>query len=207
MNTAKNETAHRGNGKNTDVKGAYQLLFNWNDCVAESEKEYFDRLREIKLLRVMREIIETELSEEEKAFLKIRYVGQSSLEETADRLYMSKSSAVRASKRIEEKLGAYMKYVFVYSGTNLKGEDRPLDVKKAIAEIFNENTSRSNPGARLGRSRRERFISVRKTAFCTGIPEERIMQIEEGGNCSLKELTKLITFYGVSADSVILGTE
>lgn len=184
-----------------------RLLFNWNDCISESEKEYFSRTRKIKLLKVMKDIIENELDETQKKILKMKHYDSRSNSSISKELYMSPSGVLRNLKKSEKTISAYMKYVFVFSGLREKDSDKPLDVKTAIADMLLEHGHNDKIGERLKKSRCSKYISEEKAALCTNIDKQRIIAIEQSGVLSVSELKKLIAFYGVSADYIIFGAE
>ncbi len=188
-------------------ENAYRLLFNWNDCVAECEKEYVERARKIKLLGIMKKVIENELDEGQRKILKMKYADGKSAEGISRELGMSPSSVLRNLKKSEKIIGAYMKYAVVFSDLGMKNDEKPLDVRMAIADLMLEHAGKDEIGARLSKSRRRALISPQKAALCTGITEKRIAEIEKTGLLSVGELKKLTSFYSVSADYIVFGAE
>ena len=189
------------------INKASRLLFNWNDCVAESEKEYLERIRKVNMLTVMKRIIKNELNDTQKAVLKLRHFENKSFEAIAAELFMSPSAVNRCLKKAEGIVAAYMKYVHLFADIGLKNSDKPLDVKMAVSQLLLENSSKDKIGLRLRKSRAERAITLEKAALCTGLTKERLNTIEETGNLVSGELKRLIAFYGVSADYILFGAE
>lgn len=192
---------------NDDDSSDYHLLFSWNDCVAENDTEYFERIRKRKLLNVMKSIIENELDETQKKALTLRHLENKSYDEIGRTLYISPSAALRSVRKSESIVSAYMKYAIEFADMGLRQADKPLDVKMAISHILLENSTQEKIGVRLHQARMSKLISVQKAAFCTGITEERIGLIEETGHLNTAELKKLISFYGVSADYIVFGAK
>lgn len=194
--------------KSNDEGGRdYCLLFSWNDCVAESDTEYFERVRKRKLLDMMAKIIENELDQTQKKALTLRHLENKSYDEIGRELYISQSAALRSVRKAESIVSAYMKYVIEFADTGLRDADKPLDVKMAISHILLENSTQEKIGARLRQARIRKLIDLRKAAFCTGIPESRIIDLENSGWLNTGEMKKLISFYGVSADYIVFGAE
>lgn len=189
------------------INNASRLLFCWSDCVAESEKEYLERIRKRNMLKVMKQIINNELSENQQAILKLRHFENKSYEEIAKELFMSTSAVNRGIKKAETIVAQYMKYVSVFADMGLKRSDKPLDVKMAIAQILLENSAKDKIGLRLKKARTDKGITIDKAALCTGLTKDRINTIEETGNLVSGELKRLIAFYGVSADYILFGAE
>ena len=207
MNTADKYYFETTKNRNPGLEKASHLLFNWSDCVAESEKEYFERVRKIKLLSTMKKIIENELGGTEKDVLIMKYINMNSFEEISSRLGLSRSCAARSLRKAERIVSEHMKYVFSFSETIPEKEEKPLDVKMAVASLFSEASDKNKIASRLKQSRTDLFISPEKAEFCTGIPKERILEIEKSGKASTEEVRRLITFYGISADYVFFGVD
>lgn len=206
MNTA-NYTRTGNNNKAERINRAYRLLFNWNDCVAENEKEYLERARKVKLISIMKKVIENELDENQRKILNLRHFENRSYDSIASELYMSPSAALRGSRKAEKIISDYMKYVFEFSNSGLKYCDKPLDIKMAVADLMLEKAGSDKIFMRLRKARNDKFISLEKAALCTGIPKSRIEEIEENENISIEEMKKLISFYGVSADYIFFGAK
>lgn len=192
---------------NNDDSRDYHLLFSWNDCVAESEAEYLERVRKRKLLSVMKSVIENELSAVHKEALFLRHLENKSYDEIGKTLCISPSAALRSVKKAESIVSSYMKYAIEFADIGLHEVDKPLDVKMAISHILLENSVQEKIGTRLRQARMSKLIPLHKAAFCTGITEERINLIEETGHLNTSELKKLISFYGVSADYIVFGVK
>lgn len=190
-----------------NAEGAAQMLFNWKDCAAENESEYFSRTRKIRLIKIMKAVIENELEDQQKTILKMKHFENKSYEEIGRTLFMNPSTAMRNAKKAENTISLYMKYVLLFSDMKKRDDDPPLDIKTAIASLMLENATDDKIGARLKRARNEKLIPLKKAAMCTGIPESRIKNIEETGGVYSSELKRLISFYAVSADYIIFGAE
>lgn len=188
-------------------KNGYRLLFNWKDCLAENECEYYSRVRKTKLLATMKKIVTCELDKKEQTVLKLRYLEDLSLEEIASLVSMTGSSVYRCLKKAENTIGAYMKYVFQFAETGLAKADEPLDVKMALSLMFLEHSGADEIRMRMKKVRTEKFISLDKAALCTGVPKDRIIFLENTGGGSIYDLKRLMAFYGVSADYVFFGAE
>lgn len=189
------------------INRAYRLLFNWSDCVAETEKEYLSRARKIRLISVMKKVIENELDETQRKILSLRHFENRSYDSIAGELYMSPSAVLRGSRKAEKIISSYMKYVIEFSNSGLKYSDKPLDVKMAVADLMLEKAGSDKMSARLRKARSDKFISLEKAALCTGIPKSRIEKIEENDVISIDEMKRLISFYGVSADYIFYGAK
>lgn len=207
MNTADKLNFDPTHKRNHELEKATRLLFNWSDCIAEGEKEYSERVRKIKLLAEMKNIISNELNESEQKILRMRYVEAKSLADIASSLSTSSSSVSRSLKRAEELIAAYMKYVLSFAQTLPEAADKPLDVRRAVASLFLAKASQNKIAQRIKTARTDRFISLESAALSTGIVKERLSCIEITGNPDTNELKKLITLYGVSADYIFFGVD
>lgn len=207
MNTAKTMHPQESRRKEVLSEKAAQLLFSFDDCIAESRKEYLERIRRKNLILVMKEIIKGELTEQQWDILRLKHFEGKSYEEIGKALYMSSSAALRGAKKAEGIVSAYMKYVVSFADMVYQTEDKPLDVKMAVSHLLLENATKDKIGARMKKARNDNCVSVEKAALCTGISADRINSIEESGSIFSGELKRLISFYGVSADYIIFGAK
>lgn len=184
---------------------AYRILFNWRDCIAESEKEFNERVRKFKIISVMKSIIENELTPQQKKVLSMKYFDEMSYEEISRTTGLSPSAALRSAKKAESIVGAHLKYVVQTADMGVSGKLMPLDVRMAIAELMSEHAEPRSVASRLRKARKDSCISEEKASLSGGITPQRLSYLERTGSLTVPELKKLASIYCVSADYILFG--
>lgn len=195
----------RSESDNMNFDEACTAFFNWKDAVAESAEEYSERIRKLKLLKTFKSIIKNELTAEQRNMLKLKYLDGKSGEEIAAVYGISRSTVCRNLMKITEIFEVRMKYVFEYADTDIRNEDVPAYIEKAIAMMAADAGKTDSIGERLKKARTKKLLSVSLVSQVTGVPQKRIENFEQGGNISVSEFVKLISLYKLSADQAVFG--
>lgn len=201
------QTADTYEEKLTKYDEACSMLFNWKDCVMENRKEYTERIRKVKLLRIMKRIMENELSSKQQDIIRLNVCRGKTYSEIAGMYGTGISTIARLEKRAEAILRENMKYVLEYADLFSEEEVTPVDVARAKAVAVYCASRPDKLGERVKKVRQEQFLSVQKAAAGAGLTSKRLAEIESCGKCSSDELIKLVTFLSVSADYLIMGIE
>lgn len=184
---------------------ACAAFFNWKDAVAESAEEYNERIRKIKLLAIVRSIIENELTKEQSDMLRLRYLDNKSGEEIAVLYGTTRSTVSRNLMKINEIFRTRMKYVFEYADSEIRNEFFPACIERALAVMSVCSAKPEFTGERLKKARLKKFMSTALVSEISGVPQKRIESFENGGQLSVEEFVKLITVYKIGADQAIFG--
>lgn len=193
------------NQDNVRLDEACTAFFNWKDAVAENAEEYDKRIRKLKLLKIMKSIMENELNETQREIVRLHYLEFKSGEEIAGIYGINRSTVSRMIAKIENIFKENMKYVFEYSEMNIANDAPPIDISQAIAYITEQSAKTDLIGTRLKNLRRSKLLSLEQTALAVGLTTERLNAIEKSGKLSVQELMKLIFFFSVNADQIIFG--
>lgn len=188
-----------------DFDEACVAFFNWKDAVAESAEEYNERIRKVKLLSIVRSIIENELTKEQSDMLRLRYLDNKSGEEIAAMYGVTRSTVSRNLMKINEIFKTRMKYVFEYADSDIRNEVFPACIEQALAVMSVGSSKPELTGERLRKARLRKAMTTSLAADISGVPQKRIEDFENGGPLNVAEFVRLITAYKISADEAIFG--
>lgn len=191
--------------KSFSLDEACTTFFNWKDAAIENAKEYETRIRKLKLLKIMKSIMENELTQTQRDIVRLHYFEHKNGEEIANMYGINRSTVSRMISKIEGIFRENMRYAFEYSELNLADEVPPIKVAQAIAFITAETAKASTIGERVKRTRLSKLLTQEQVAEAVGMTASRLDMIEKSGNMTLQELMKLIFFFSVSADYIIFG--
>ncbi len=197
----------QANPKQSDLSfdEACMAFFNWKDAVGESAEEYSDRIRKLKLLKTFRAVIKNELTDEQRGILKMKYLDGKNGEEIAAVYGVSRSTVCRNLMKITEVFNLRMKYVFEYADTDIRNEVMPAYIEQAVAIMSVESGKTDCVGQRLKKARNEKMLPISLVSEMTGVPQNKIENLEQNGSIGLNDFIKLISFYKVGADQMIFG--
>lgn len=191
--------------KDFDIDEACSVFFNWKDATIENAKEYENRIRKLKLLKVMKSIMDNELTPTQKDIVRLHYFENKNGEEIAGMYGINRSTVSRMLSKTESIIREHMKYVFEYSELDLSEEAPPVTVARAIAFITADSAKADSIGKRIRKARLSKLLTQEQVAAATGMTAQRLEMIEKSGNLTVQELMKLIFFFSVSADYIIYG--
>lgn len=184
---------------------ACSKLFNWKDCAAENEKEYGDRVKKIKLMKIMKSIFENDLNDKQKDMLRLKYCENKSGEDIAEIFGQSRSAICRAIKKAESIIKENMRYVFEYAELKEYISNPPLCVTSAISTITFCSSRPDTVGKRIKKERIKKMLTIENVSAATKISPMRLLAIENSDNFTYDEFVSLVTFFSVSADKLIFG--
>lgn len=191
--------------KDFGIDEACSVFFNWKDATVENAKEYENRIRKLKLLKVMKSVMDNELTPTQKDIVRLHYFENKNGEEIAGMYGLNRSTVSRMLNKIESIITENMRYVFEYSELNLNEEFPPVTVARAIAFITADSAKADSIGKRIRKARLSKLLTQEQVAAATGMTVKRVDMIEKTGNMTVQEMMKLIFFLSVSADYVIYG--
>ncbi len=191
--------------KNISTDEACTRFFNWKDASIENAKEYESRIRKLKLIKVMKSIMENELTENQRDIVRLHYFEHKNGEEIGRMYGINRSTVSRILTKVESIIRENMKYVAEYSELNLNEEVPPVRVAQAIAFITADSAKADTIGGRIRKTRLSKLLTQEQVAMAVGMTAQRIDMIEKTGNMTVQEMMKLIFFFSVSADYIIFG--
>lgn len=201
----KNYTGFERTNGEMSFDEACTAYFNWKDAVGESAQEYSERIRKLKLLTILKSIIENELTKKQKNMLILKYIEGKSGEEIGILYSVTRSTVSRELMKITRIIEERMKYVFEYADTDLRTTVFPLYIEKAVALMADDASKSRTAGERTKIVREKKLLTTSEVSEGTGVPKEKIENFESGGSIGLNEFTRLILFYKMSADDAIFG--
>ncbi|MGN0463258.1 MAG: sigma factor-like helix-turn-helix DNA-binding protein [Acutalibacteraceae bacterium] len=184
---------------------ACRAFFNWKDAVAESAEEYSERIRKLKLLGIVRSIIENELTKEQRDMLRLHYLENKNGEEIAAMYGVSRSTVCRNLTKITDVFRLRMKYVFEYADSDIRDEAVPAYIEQALSVMAFHSAKPESMGDRLRKARQKKLLTTSLVSELTGVAQKRIESFEQGGVLNTDEFVKLISFYKISADQAVFG--
>lgn len=191
--------------KGFDIDEACTTFFNWKDATIENAKEYENRIRKLKLLKVMKSIMENELTQTQRDIVRLHYFEHKNGEEIAGMYGINRSTVSRMLAKVESIIRENMKYAFEYSELNLSDEAPPVKVAQAIAFITADSAKANTIGERIRKTRLSKLLTQEQVAMAVGMTAQRIDMIEKSGKMTVQEMMKLIFFFSVSADYIVFG--
>jgi len=197
--------------KNTQVKTQNELdkatteYFSWKDSALETRADYNERIKKIKLIKIMNEITKNELTENQKEIMKLKFFKHYKQEEIAKIMDVSPSSVTRTIQRIEVLIKENMKYALMFADMDDELKEPPIDIMKSFSLIVGEKGEISNIGERLKRVRMKKGLSEKQLSLGAGVSEKKIEDIENGKDIKLSDFTAIIFFLSVGADEIIFG--
>lgn len=184
---------------------ACSKLFNWKDCAEENEKEYSERVRKIKLLKIIKSIFENDLNDKQKDMLRLKYCENKSGEDIAEIYGQNRSTVCRAIKKAENVIRENMRYVFEYADLKEYTDNPPICIASAISTITFCSSRPDTVGKRIKKERILKMLTIEDVSAGAKISPVRLLAIENSAGFTYDEFIRLITFFSVSADKLIFG--
>lgn len=184
---------------------ACSKLFNWKDCAQENEKEYGERVKKIKLLKIVKSIFENDLNDRQKDMLRLKYCENKSGEDIAEIYGQNRSTICRAVKKAENIIRENMRYVFEYADLKEYTDNPPICIASAISTITFCSSRPDTVGKRIKKERIMKMLTIENVSDATKISPIRLLAIENSSPFTYDEFIKLVTFFSVSADKLIFG--
>ena len=184
---------------------ACSKLFNWKDCAIENEKEYSDRIKKIKFLKIVKSIFENDLNDKQKDMLRLKFCENKSGEDIAEIYGQNRSTVCRAIKKAESIIKENMRYVFEYANLREYMNNPPICVASAISTITFCASRPDTVGKRIKKERIMRMLTPEDVSAATKISPIRLSAIENSSEFTYDEFVRLVIFFSVSADKLIFG--
>lgn len=177
-------------------------------CCTECETpaEYAWRKRDITLERLLRDAIESELTEREREAILLIYYGNKTVMQTASLLGKSPSTVFKLKNSAEDKLRRVLRYVVAYQHDSDSDETEALAFMRARCLAGAKAGDGSTVGQRLEKLRMSSCISPDAIARVLGIGTGRLRSIEKDSALpDAEEIGTFADFYGTTADYIIGG--
>lgn len=177
----------------------------FDDGSVEERRDYVRRKRRADLSNVVREIIETELSDIEKQVVLSMDIDKDSARKLSKKLGISETQIYRIRSRAEDKLSCYLKYVLKYCD---KFEEKltPLEYKKIKTESLMNNSPAKNLCHRLRKLMAKESIDIEMLYKSLKLSKRSIDEIIKGIRLpDANELLTLSYFFKTSADYILKG--
>lgn len=172
----------------------------------ETPAGYAWRKRDIDLSLLLERAIETELSETERKIIEEYFYNSKKLVTVARERGVSSSAVGKTLERAIRKLRDALKYVVMYQREIENESVVPLALRRAAAISRASRYKGASLGERLMSLRMREGISRKAISIASGIPAERLGNIErDEQNIRGEELLKLCDFYNVSTDYIMKG--
>lgn len=204
------------NSKETAVKQMYypdeeemraaQLACCGRFCNAcETPAEYAWRKRDVDMSLLLEKAIEDELTETEKEILKEYWYDSDSLKAIAERRNIKSPSVKATLNRAEKKIERVLRYVIFYQQGILSESVVSAVASRAKVIASARNSSAKNVSERTKNLRVSQALTLKKLQEATGIPQNRLVEIEKGVVSDISDLVILSEFFGVTTDYILKG--
>ena len=188
-----------------DVESAHLAFSLWQGTQHETVDEYIMRKRKIELNCLVNEVIENELTDDEKTLVHMHWYEEKSHYDISKALGVSPSTITRKFEKINNIIYDKLKYAIQYR----YGKDYSQAVKVIIKNkdglclMSAQNTS---PAQRIKDLRIRQGLSLADTQAMTGIGVGKLERIEKGEQDILvKDVSRIATAFRVSCDYIISG--
>lgn len=179
---------------------------SWQANAREAEKEELLLKRKEDLQRLVRKVIRNELSEFDRKLVELHWYKGLSKSTIAEMMKLDRTTIHRHFTKINETVYEKLKYaVELIYGNNSEKEIRAIteNSKTLSSHIHADKIS-----GRLKALRAKKCITVEYLSLKTDISQRRLDQIEKRGSImTMAELKKLTSFYNVSCNYIIFGTD
>ena len=199
----------RENDNNSFYKSDYdnaQLAFSlWQSSQHESVDEYMMRKRKIELNCLVREVIDNELSEKDKAIVHMHWFSGKSINEVAQAIGIDRSNISRRLDKINDIIYDKLKYALQYRYGRDYSSSVKVIIKNKDALCFMTDSAES-VGQRIKKLRLSQAMTLEDAQDMTGIKQSHLEAIEKDKRQATAEDIRLIaTAFKTSGDYIIFG--
>lgn len=188
-----------------DIESAHLAFSMWQGTQQETVDEYVMRKRKIELNCLVNEVIENELTDEEKAIVQQYWFEGKTLMEIGEAMGMSHTSISRKLSKINDIIYDKLKYAIQYR----YGKDYSRAVKVIIKNkdgLYLFRGKADSPALRIKNLRQQQGLSLTDTEAMTGISKARLEEMEKGEKDILvKDVIRIATAFRVTSDYIIFG--
>lgn len=188
-----------------DIESAHLAFSMWQGTQQETVDEYVMRKRKIELNCLVNEVIENELTDEEKAIVQQYWFEGKTLMEIGEAMGMSHTSISRKLSKINDIIYDKLKYAIQYR----YGKDYSRAVKVIIKNkdgLYLFRGKADSPALRIKNLRQQQGLSLTDTEAMTGISKARLEEMEKGEKDILvKDVMRIATAFRVTSDYIIFG--
>lgn len=188
-----------------DIESAHLAFSMWQGTQQETVDEYVMRKRKIELNCLVNEVIENELTDEEKAIVQQYWFEGKTLMEIGEAMGMSHTSISRKLSKINDIIYDKLKYAIQYR----YGKDYSRAVKVIIKNkdgLYLFRGKVDSPALRIKSLRQQQGLSLTDTEAMTGISKARLEEMEKGEKDILvKDVMRIATAFRVTSDYIIFG--
>lgn len=178
----------------------------WQAKMHSNRNELLFEKRKAELNRLVKKVINDELDETDRKIVELHWYKGLSKAEVAEKLGIDRSTVHRHFTAINETVYEKLKYAVevIYAG------ERKEDISffKKSDNKHGSLIDTHKIALRLKAMREEHYTTVEALSEKTGISPDRILASEKrGGILTVAELKKLTSFYKVSCNYIIFGTD
>lgn len=183
-----------------------QLAFSlWQSTQHETVDEYMMRKRKIELNCLVREVINNELDEKDKAIVRLHWFKGKSISDVAKIIGIDRSNISRRLDKINDIIYDKLKYALQYRyGKDYSSSVRVI-IKNKDALCFVSDSAETT-ALRIKNLRLSQGLSLCDVCQMTGIKEKRLAELEED-KCPVtaEDIRLIATAFKTSGDYIIFG--
>lgn len=178
----------------------------WQANAREAEKEELLLKRKEELQKLVRKVIKEELDEFDRKLVELHWYKGFSKSAIAGMLGVDRTTVHRHFTKINETVYEKLKYAveLIYGRSGEKEIKAISENSKTLSSHINADKI----SQRLKALRAKECLTVEYLSRKTDISQQRLNQIEKRGSImTMAELKKLTSFYNVSCNYIIFGTD
>lgn len=188
-----------------EIKAA-QLACCGRHCNAcEAPAEYAWRKREVDMALLLEKAIVSELTENERAAVRMHWFNGESLTAISQKRGISPAAVKKTLDRAQEKLERVLSYAVCYQQNIMSESIIPLAVGRARVIAAARNSVGGSAGIRISELRKSQCLSADALSDAVGISPSRLLKLEGGATSDAEELVALSEFFCVTTDYILKG--
>lgn len=188
-----------------DIESAHLAFSLWQGTQHETVDEYVLRKRKIELNCLVNEVIDNELTDEEKTLVHMHWFEERSHYDISKILGVSPSTITRKFDKINSIIYDKLKYAIQYR----YGKDYSRAVKVIIKNkdgLYLLSAQKDTPAQRIRNLRMNQGLTLKDTESMTGISADKLDCIEKGErDILIKDVSRIAAAFKVSCDYIISG--
>lgn len=189
-----------------DSETAQSQYSSWVSKQCETLDEYILRKRKIELNCLVKEVIENELSEEDRLIVKLHWYEGNNAMEVAKLLGVNKSTISRKLDKINTVVYNSLKYALEYRFGKDYSQDVKIIIKNKSAltcKVKPESTAQRIKNLRL-----DQAMTLKDVSDMTNLSEKHLDSIENAiTDATATDLARIATAFRTSTDYIIFGKE
>ncbi len=188
-----------------DIALDRQAYLEWERANVAEISEDTVRRRVVDLSVLVRDVIEEDLTQTERAVVEKYWFNKKNLTSIAAEMGINRATVCRTLQRANSKMQAILRHVVKYQYDLKKVVFLPIAVRQALAVAAAEKSKPESIAGRLRRLRKIENISIDSLSAAVGIDNKRLEEIEKGTLPSLPEVIKLAAFFQTTTDDILIG--